>query len=92
MYGGGWIWDIPTFSLWVAIVLSGKIPILKTRRQLKIIFQGQQNKTNRNFFIFFGLEVTAFPRYNTVWWLLDLGHSDLFIFVGDSFVTEKLEY
>ena len=46
----------------------------------------------RRFSIFFGLEVTAFPRYNTVWWLLDLGHSDLFIFVGYSFVREKLEY
>ena len=31
---------------------------------------------------FFSLEITAFPRYTTVWWLLDLGHSDLFTLVG----------
>ena len=39
------------------------------------------------FFIFFGLEVTAFPRYTTVWWLLDLGNSDLFTLVGFSLRT-----
>ena len=36
------------------------------------------------FFFFFGLEVTAFPRYTTLWWLLDLGHSDHFTLVGFS--------
>ena len=42
------------------------------------------------FSIFFGLEVTAFPRYNTVWWLLDLGHSDLINLVSYSFVMKNL--
>ena len=36
------------------------------------------------FFFFFGLEVTAFPRYTTLWWLLDLRHSDHFTLVGFS--------
>ena len=37
----------------------------------------------------FSLEVTAFPRYTTVWWLLDLGNSDLFTLVANSFVTKN---
>ena len=40
------------------------------------------------FFIFFGLEVTAFPRCTTVLCLLDYRHSDLFTLVGYSFVRE----
>ena len=42
------------------------------------------------FFIFFGLEVTAFPRYTTLWWLLDLWSSDLVTLVGYSFVRKNL--
>ena len=41
------------------------------------------------FSIFFCLEVTAFPTYNTVWWLLDLGHTNLFTLVGYSFVRKN---
>ena len=41
------------------------------------------------FSIFFGLEVTAFQRYTTVWWLLDLRHSDLFTLVGYSFARKN---
>ena len=37
----------------------------------------------------FSLEVTAFPRYTTVWWLLDLAHSDLFTLVGYSFIRKN---
>jgi len=39
--------------------------------------------------MFFGLEVTAFPRYTTVWWWLNLGHSDLFSLGGYSFVRKN---
>ena len=42
------------------------------------------------FFFFFGLEVTAFPRYTTLWWLLDLWSSDLVTLVGYSFVRKNL--
>ena len=48
-------------------------------------FQGLQNRTNRDFFIFFCITVTAFPRYTTVLWLLDFGQSDLFTLIGNSF-------
>ena len=51
-------------------------------------FQGLQNRTNRDFFIFFCITVTAFPRYTTVLCLLDYRHSDLFTLVGYSFVRE----
>ena len=52
-FGGScWIWDIPTFSLWLAITLSGKIQIIKTVWPLKRKFQGLQNKTNRDILSF----------------------------------------
>ena len=41
------------------------------------------------FSIFFGLEVTAFLRYTTLWWLFVLEHSNLFTLVGFSFVRKN---
>ena len=42
------------------------------------------------FSIFFGLEVTAFTRCNTVWRLLDFGNSNLVTLVGYTFVRKDL--
>jgi len=42
------------------------------------------------FSIFFGLEVTAFTRCNTVWRLLDFGNSNLVTLVGYSFLKKNL--
>ena len=84
-----WIWDILTFSLWFAINLLGKIQILETKWSLERTLKGLKNKTNHDFSIFFGLAVMAFPKNTTVWWLLYLGHSDLFILVGLSFVRKN---
>ena len=42
------------------------------------------------FSIFFGLEVTAFTRCNTVWRLLDFGNSNLVSLVGYTFVRKNV--
>ena len=49
--------------------------------RLKELFKGSKMRSTAIFF-FFGLKVTAFQKYTTVWLLLDLEHSDLFTYVG----------
>ena len=64
----------------------------KTKNQITVgkIFSRATKWDYPRFFIFFGLEVTAFSRYTTAWWLLDFGHSNLFTLVGFSFARKNL--
>ena len=52
-------------------------------------FKGATKWDQPRFSIYFSLEVTAFSKYITAWWLLDLGHSDLFTLVGYRFVRKN---
>ena len=87
-----WLLDLGHSDLFTLVGYSFVRRNLNVKNQITVgkKFSRATKWDHPRFFIFFGLEVTAFPRFITVWWLLDLGHSDLFTLVGFSFVRKNL--
>ena len=61
------------FHLWFWRLLLDR----RESNHRKELFKSYKMRSTAIFF-FFVLKVTAFQKYTTVWWLLDLEHSDLF--------------
>ena len=86
-----WLLDLRQSDLFTLVSNSFVRRNFKIKNQITVgkNFSRATNLEQLRFSIFFGLEVAAFQRYTTVWWLLDLRQSDLFTLVGYSFARKN---